>query len=85
MITTYKVFNYNIEDTSVEVLFENPDGLFYKRFVNIPHNEDGSVDESNFEKIIKEQINGLNNKLKLGIISLSSPIPELEDMNRTDP
>jgi hypothetical protein len=77
MIITYTVAEYTTEDTSVEITFENENGFIHKRHINIPHNEDGSVDEDYFQEILEGQMRGVENKIKLGIITFNNPETEL--------
>lgn len=81
MISTYTLAEYTSEytseDTSVEVTYENSEGLIYKRMVNIPHNEDGSIDEEYFQQILVGQLRGLENKVKIGLVSFSDPTSEV--------
>jgi len=71
---TYTVSEYNSSDSSVEVVFtRGSDEFIYKKIVNIPHLEDGSVDEEYFEKILEDQLFGVINKLKVGAITFQDP------------
>lgn len=66
---TYEVSEYQEQDRQVEVTFiRTSDNYTYKRSVNIPHSEDGSVDETYFEEILKGQLSGVINKYKMGLI-----------------
>ena len=73
MISTYTVAEYTTEDTSVEVTYENSDGFVHKRNINIPHLEDGSIDEEYFQEILEGQLRGVNNKVTVGAISFTDP------------
>jgi hypothetical protein len=76
MIITYTVAEYTSEDRTVEVTYENSDGFIYKRFVNIPHFEDGSIDENYFQEILDGQVRGIENKTKIGVILFIDPNAE---------
>ena len=69
MAITYTVAEYTTEDKTVQVTFENSEGLIHKRTVNIPHNEDGSIDEEYFQEILEGQLRGVENKLRVGAVT----------------
>lgn len=71
MISTYTVAEYTTEDTSVEVTYENSEGFIHKRNINIPHLEDGSIDEEYFQEILEGQLRGVNSKIRVGAISFT--------------
>ena len=69
MIITYIVDEFEPSDKTVEVVYtRTSDNYTYKRSVNIPHLEDGSVDETYFEEILKGQLSGVINTYKMGLI-----------------
>ena len=69
MIITYIVDEFEPSDKTVEVVYiRTSDNYTYKRSVNIPHLEDGSVDETYFEEILEGQLSGVINKYKMGLI-----------------
>lgn len=71
---TYTVSDYQPSDSSVEVVYtRTSDNYIYKRSVNIPHLEDGSVDENYFEEILNGQLAGVIHKLKVGAITFHDP------------
>jgi hypothetical protein len=76
MAITYTVAEYTEEDRTVEVTFENSEGLVHKRTINIPHNEDGTIDEEYFQEILEGQLRGVENKLKVGVVTFVEPTPE---------
>lgn len=78
MISTYTVAEYTTEDNSVEVTYENAEGFIHKRNINIPHLEDGSVDEEYFQEILEGQLRGVNSKIRVGAISLIDPNEPVE-------
>jgi hypothetical protein len=65
---TYELTEYQQQDKTVEVIYTNSEGLVYKRIVNIPHKEDGSIDQEYFQSILEGQLNGVINKTKFGVI-----------------
>lgn len=65
---TFSVADYSEDDKSVEVTYFNDENFVYKRFVNIPHLEDGSINQDYFNKILDDQLKGVVNKLSCGII-----------------
>ena len=73
MISTYIVADFESDDKTVEVTYINEEDFEYKRTINIPHLEDGSVDEDYFEEILEGQLRGIENKLKIGIIEFKPP------------
>lgn len=73
MITTYIVADYQKTDINVNVDYINQDGFVHSRVVNIPHLENGSIDQDYFNEILESQFNGVKNKERLGVISFSDP------------
>jgi hypothetical protein len=73
-ISTYHVADYLQTDKFVEVTFSNDSGLVLVRNVNIPHLESGLVDNHAFHELLEEQVNGINNKIALGVITLVEPV-----------
>lgn len=73
MAITYTVDNYEETDKSVKVTFTNSEGLVHERYVNIPHNEDGTVNEEYFQEILEGQLRGVENKLVIGVITFAEP------------
>jgi len=76
MISTYTIAEYTSNDTSVEVTYENSEGLIHKRRINIPHLEDRSIDKKYFQEILEGQLMGVNNKIAIGVISFINPNEE---------
>jgi hypothetical protein len=76
MAITYTVSEYAEEDRTVEVTFENSDGLIHKRNINIPHNEDGTIDEEYLKEILEGQLRGVEYNLRIGTITFIEPTPE---------
>lgn len=76
MAITYTVAEYTTEDKTVQVTFENSEGLIHKRTINIPHNEDGTIDEEYFQEILEGQLRGVENKLRVGAVTFIEPVPE---------
>lgn len=70
---TYTVSEYTTEDKTVEVTYVNAEGFIHKRNINIPHLEDGSIDEEYFQEILEGQLLGVENKVKVGAISFTDP------------
>ena len=73
MSITYTVASYVEEDTTVEVTYTNADGFTHTRIINIPHLEDGSIDEDYFNEILEGQLRGVENKVAIGVIHFSDP------------
>ena len=78
MISTYTVAEYTSEDTSVEVTYENAEGFVHKRTINIPHLEDGSIDEEYVQEILEGQLRGVNSKIVVGAIQFVDPTAEVD-------
>lgn len=80
MAITYTVSKYDpITSSSVEVIYTNSEnGFQHKRTINIPRLEDGNIDEEYFSEILVGQLRGVENKIKLGVITFTDPseIPE---------
>ena len=71
---TYQVSEYKESDTTVEVKYtRNSDGFIHSRRVNIPHLEDGSIDEAYFQEILSGQLLGVINKHRVGAIQFVDP------------
>jgi len=73
MTITYIVGEYEPTDKTVEVTYLDQNNFEHKRNVNIPHNEDGSVDEDYFQEIIEGQLRGVENKIKIDVIRFTDP------------
>ena len=88
MAITYTVADYQTEDKTVEVTYTNDAGLIHKRDINIPHLEDGSVDEEYLQEILEGQLLGVENKIRVGSIQFVDPNPPVEESdsaNSPDP
>ena len=73
IITSYTAAEISDGDKTVDVTYSNDAGFVYKRSVNIPRLENGSIDEDTYQAILKSQLAGVNNKLAVGIISFVDP------------
>ena len=73
MAITYTVADYTADDSSVEVTYTNDTSLVYKRFVNIPKNSEGAIDQEYFNKVLEDQLRGVENKLTVGAIVFQDP------------
>ena len=71
---TYEVADYQQEDKTVEVTYTNDVGFVHTRNINIPHLEDGSIDEEYFQEILEGQLRGVQNKLEVGVIQFTDPV-----------
>lgn len=78
MAITYTVAEYAEDDSSVQVTFVNDEGFEHKRQVNIPHNPDGTVDEGYFAEILEGQLRGVENKLRVGVVTFIDPSTQEE-------
>jgi hypothetical protein len=53
MTITYTLSEFEPTDKQVKITFLNEEGLVHERHINIPHLEDGSVDETYLQEIIE--------------------------------
>jgi hypothetical protein len=67
------VGDYIEEDSQVQVTYINNKGFTHTRSVNIPHLEDGSIDQIYFEEILQGQLMGVINKSRMNIITFIDP------------
>ena len=65
--------------SQVEVTYTDTDGRSYKRSVNIPRFEDGTINEEYFDEILASQLAGVYNKRKVGVAVFKSPEELLEE------
>lgn len=83
MAITYNIGEYDpLTSSTVEVTYINSEnGFEHKRTLNIPRLDDGSgeIDIKYFNEILEGQLRGVENKLRLGVISFTDPneIPEI--------
>jgi hypothetical protein len=73
MITTYIVDEFEPSSRQVKITFVNEEGLVHERQINIPHFDDGSIDEEYFQEIIEGQLRGVENKIKIDVIRFTDP------------
>ncbi len=73
MAIAYTCADIGATDTTVTVTYTNDDGFTHERSINIPRLEDGSVDEEYYQEILEGQLRGVENKLKVGVISFTDP------------
>ena len=79
MNITYEVGDFTDDDMSVEVTYTDEAGLTHTRSVNLPRNEDGTLDQDYFDEILEGQLLGVINKLRVQAISFTDPTTEEED------
>lgn len=77
MISTYSVAEYQESDKTVEVIYYDENEFEHKRTVNIPHLEDGSIDEQYFQEILEGQLRGVQKKATMGMITFTDPLAEV--------
>jgi dUTPase len=70
---TYEVATYQVGDKTVEVTFTDDGGFVHKRNVNIPYNSDGTIDEDYLQEIFEGQLRGVENKIRVGVITFTDP------------
>ena len=73
MAIAYTCAGIGATDTTVSVTYTNDDGFTHEISINIPRLEDGSVDEEYYQEILEGQLRGVENKLKVGVISFTDP------------
>lgn len=76
MNITYEVGDFTDDDKSVEVTYTDEAGLTHTRSVNLPRNEDGTLDQEYFNEILEGQLRGVINKLRVQAISFTDPTAE---------
>ena len=59
--------------SSVNVTFQNEQGEIYIKEINIPKNENGSVDQEYFQNVLEGQLMGIAHKFKMGLIKFNPP------------
>jgi len=77
MISTYIIGEYEPTDKTVEVTYINENSFEHKRMVNIPYNENETINEEYFQEILESQLRGVENKVRLGVIAFNNPETEL--------
>jgi hypothetical protein len=82
---TYEVPSDLTNKDHVTITFKNEKGDIFTKLVNIPKNEDGSIDENYFNEILESQLKGVENKVKIGSITFVTPgkEPSSEDIPET--
>jgi hypothetical protein len=70
---TFTIADYSEQDTQVEVTYFNEENFVHKRFVNIPHLSDGTIDNDYFNEILEGQRLNVINKERIGLISFKDP------------
>ena len=85
MNITYEVGDFTDDDKSVEVIYTDEAGLTHNRSVNLPRNEDGTLDQEYFDEILEGQLRGVLNKLRVRAIEFMDPNAEEEDEASTEP
>lgn len=73
MAITYTIAEYTAEDSSVEVVYTNEEGFEHKRNINLPKTPEGAIDEEYFAEILEGQLRGVENKIKVGVITFIDP------------
>ena len=70
---TYQVEDFAEDARSAKVTYTDDQGFTHERQLNIPRNQDGSIDEEYWAEIQEGQLLGVNNKVSLGVIQLTDP------------
>jgi len=82
-IIEYTVADHEEGESEVEVVYTDADGRIYKRSVNIPRFEDGTIDEEYFDEILASQLAGVYNKRKVGVAVFKYPEELLAEQEAT--
>lgn len=72
----YTVPEFGNDDLSVEVTYTNSSAKTHTRTLFIPRNNDGSLNESEWNNILEAQLRNVENKAQLGVISFTNPTVE---------
>ena len=70
---TYTVAAFTDTDSRVEVTYTDDEGLVHIRTLNIPRNEDGTLDGDQWQEILDGQERGVLNKVRLNVIEFQDP------------
>lgn len=73
---TYTVPEFANEDVSVEVTYTNASAETHRRTLFIPRNDDGSLNESEWNNILEGQLRNVENKAQLGVITFRNQTVE---------
>lgn len=73
---TYIVPEFSDEDVSVEVTYTNASAETHTRTLFIPRNDDGSLNEAEWNNILEGQLRNVENKAQLGVITFTNPTVE---------
>ena len=77
---TYTIADFEETDNTVEVTYTNADGHTHVRTLNIPHLEDGTIDQEYWEDILEGQLRGVEHKVRVNAISFVDPDAEPDDV-----
>ena len=80
---TYTIADFEETDRTTEVTYTNADGHTHVRVLNIPHLEDGTIDQEYWQEILEGQLRGVENKIKVNAISFVDPNAEPDDSVET--
>jgi hypothetical protein len=58
--------------STTPLTFIDSEGKQFTRTINVPRNNDGSVDQQMFMDILQGQLMGVINKVKLGVITFTT-------------
>lgn len=84
-ITEYAVSPFTDEEQQAEVVYTDDAGLIYKRFVNIPRLDDGSVDQGYFEDILQSHLLSINIKTQVGVVVFKDHSEFVEETESQSP
>jgi len=70
-ITQYNVADPIDGERQTEVTYYDSQGLSYKRFIYVPRNEEGEVDQEAFDVILYQHLLSINAKKKVGAIEFT--------------
>lgn len=76
---TYSISDFEETDNTVEVTYTNADGHTHVRTLNIPHLEDGTIDQEYWEEILEGQLLGVEHKVRVNAVNFVDPNAEPDD------
>ena len=81
---TYTVAAFTDTDLRTDVTYTDDEGLVHIRTLNIPRNEDGTLDADQWQEILDGQERGVLNKLRLNVIEFQDPADTSSETEETE-
>lgn len=76
---TYQVEDFTDDDKVAKVTYTNDQGYTHERHLNIPRNEDGTLNQDYWAEILEGQLRGVEYKIGLNVIQFTDPNAEPDD------